>query len=78
MSKKDNGGPAFPVAPTIIGPNGELSHAQFEGMSLRDWFAGMALCGIQSNPGNNEQKYDRDAELAYATADAMLAEREKP
>jgi len=55
------------------------------GMSLRDWFAGMALQGLLGN--NPERFYDvkrakirRDilvAEWSYAYADAMLTQREK-
>lgn len=37
MNKHDNGGPAFPV--TL--QRGEMykTHAEFDGMTLRDWFA---------------------------------------
>ena len=41
------------------------------GMTLRDWFAGQALATIHSGP------MDAVAGLAYAMADAMLAERAK-
>jgi hypothetical protein len=44
-------------------------------MTLRDWFAGQALCGyIAANPSIDDHKA---AEWSYATADAMLAAREK-
>lgn len=44
------------------------------GMSLRDWFAGMAL----ANPyTHNESDCDRVAEWAFHIADAMLAARAK-
>ena len=48
-----------------------------KGMSLRDWFAGMALQGIIANPANNQRDIQQDAALAYETADAMLKAREK-
>lgn len=63
------------------------SHAQ--GMSLRDWFAGMAMqpayrMAVRDNDYYAEQdhqkgfgKGDAVARNAYAIADAMLAERAK-
>jgi len=45
-------------------------------LTLRDWFAGMVLAGFWAHPtmtGDAEQ----NAEMAYAAADAMLAERAK-
>lgn len=38
MSEKDDGGPAFPVVPTMEGA-GQWGYA-YPGMTLRDWFAG--------------------------------------
>jgi hypothetical protein len=43
------------------------------GMSLRDWFAGMALAGLVARYDLKEHP----AVLAYDQADAMMAEREK-
>jgi hypothetical protein len=60
--KQDDGGPAFP------------SPAQ-QGMSLRDWFAGMAMQSIISIDATVS-----DSEFAswgYEIADAMLKERAK-
>lgn len=74
----NDGGPAFPVS-TGTGP---LS-ANFvsPGMSLRDWFAGMAMQSLDLHA----IKWEADArkvspsvvlgELAYEFADAMLAAR---
>lgn len=74
MINKD-GGPAFPV------PNSVMS---VPGMSLRDWFAGMALQGVVSGVESRttewkgKQLEPKDvAFYAYTLADAMLAEREK-
>ena len=57
-----------------------------EGMSLRDWFAGMALAGMWAT-GNKIMKNGRSessdlkfaelSELAYEQADAMLKSKEK-
>lgn len=53
--------------------------ALFTGMSLRDWFAGMALQGIVSalHAGIRPVDVPAMAQDAYGVADAMLAEREK-
>ena len=56
-----DGGPAFPGSYT--GPQGAPRWA--DGMSLRDWFAGMAKAG------------GCVADQCYAEADIMLAQREK-
>ena len=45
------------------------------GMSLRDWFAGMALSGIRSCGA--ERSPDKASEWAYQDADAMLKARDK-
>jgi hypothetical protein len=55
MSKKNDGGPAFPYR----GPGGFVEHqgTQHEvdinatGMTLRDWFAGQALAGMIASRG---------------------------
>ena len=46
------------------------------GMSLRDWFAGMALQGIVANP-EASGSIEEIAHYSYRYADAMLAERAK-
>lgn len=55
----NTGGPAFPAG------------AHF-GMTLRDYFAGQALAGMNAS----EMHAKKMAEWAYETADAMLAARE--
>jgi hypothetical protein len=44
-------------------------------ISLRDWFAGMALQGIASNPSFDCITPPEYASDAYSFADAMLAAR---
>jgi hypothetical protein len=67
-----DGGPAFPVDvefPTY--------RTKSEGMSLRDWFAGMALQGLMTHTVHNpDPQYVAQsfARAAYHAADAMLAE----
>lgn len=48
-----------------------------EGMTLRDYFAGQAISGIKSCNEFWNITPTCAAHDAYATADAMLAEREK-
>lgn len=79
---KDNSGPAFPrQRQEFINPQTRELHSipYNGGMSLRDWFAGMALQGLISNRdivdevGNGITNYARGS---YMIADAMLKARE--
>ena len=70
----DDGGPALPVASDVIG--------HCSGMSLRDWFAGMALQGTMSGASYAEKRSFESyphihAQNAYKMADAMLAARKE-
>ena len=67
---KIDGGPAFPtqIDAALDGSD--------SGMSLRDWFAGMALAGFCANPEVHGTAKDL-ALPAYVQADAMIKEREK-
>ena len=57
--------PAFPM--------GNPEQGGYDGMDLRDYFAGQALAGIATNPaGAPPSEY---ASIAYTIADAMLAHR---
>jgi len=73
---KDTGGAAFPTKPGEETIGGEV--IRYEGMTLRDWFAGQALMGcaqmLPSTAGNHREEAAR---VAYELADAMLAERNK-
>ncbi len=69
----NDGGPAFPV-PDTYHPNGQVQYGS-SGMSLRDWFAGQALCGIMASGKGTSNVEVWGAPHAYALADAMLAER---
>ena len=57
----DDGGQAFPTT--------------HDGMTLRDWFAGMALQGLLA--GSENMSIDTAARLSYTAADMMIAERAK-
>jgi hypothetical protein len=63
--KIDDGGPAFPV-----GRPGFADSSS--GLSLRDWFAGMAMQAFASRHDAPEEIV---AEAAYKQADAMIAAR---
>lgn len=67
-------GPAFPY--DELNDDG-TPHIQWSGMTLRDYFAAKVMQGFASDP---EIKAGRGmiAEFAYAWADAMIAERNKP
>ncbi len=65
----NDGGPAFPV-PLAKG---------WEGMSLRDWFAGRAMqgsCSILANPNFESIDFESISIRAYLLADEMIKARE--
>ncbi len=90
MIKKQDGGPAFPVKRIEVterSPAGLPTKSEFiayDGLSIRDWFAGQALAGILperdvSPKGSafTETEAEWIAEKAYAQADAMLKARKQ-
>ena len=89
------GGPAFPHGPlgdTMHAEDGRESHQfpAYPGMSLRQWYAGMAMQAIYLSEqlpmlmdfkGEGELEgmgWDNAADYAFRMADAMLAEGDKP
>lgn len=64
MSEIDSGGKAYPSHGTM----GEVTH---EGMTLRQWFAAMALQGLLANPSTILKQADIP-ELSFEYADAMI------
>jgi hypothetical protein len=80
----ENGGPAFPL-PIPCTPAGHYAtYESAPGMSLRDYFAGQALAGMEIETaftdGDEErglpvQFANRYARYAYIQADAMLKAR---
>jgi hypothetical protein len=81
--KRENGGPAFPSQVRTYEPD------NYEGMTLRDWFAGMALAGMMANPVIEQEMQKLDEKkisdevqikafvgIIFDFADAMLKERE--
>lgn len=73
MSK--DGGPAFP-SKRFEERRGQWVDVEYSGMSLRDWFAGMALRAI-IQAWDKQPAPDSAAKSAYEYADAMLAAREE-
>ena len=67
MSARNDGGPAYPVP-------GLQNDPDFNGMSLRDYFAAQAMTGFLARPGSINPT--QDAALAYLIADSMLKARE--
>lgn len=85
MSQKESGGPAFPRTGQFDndvwrkeGGDGIVIDSQ-NGMSLRDWFAGMILQGMFANPNPDDRIFSmQNPEIAaYAYADAMIEARKK-
>ena len=73
MTHRHDGGPAFPRPK--LGDDCGRAFGQQDGMSLRDWFAGLAIQSIlTSEEGGLAPKADACRE-AYQYADAMLAAR---
>jgi hypothetical protein len=78
MSDTDNtGGPAFPGPAMGETTSGRILN--YEGMTLRDWFAGQIINGLCADPTNHklfDDEFDA-AKNAYIIADAMIAARLK-
>lgn len=77
MSKPIDGGPAFPQRPFKT-QAGDLDWPHgwgFGGMSLRDWFAGMALQGVLAEGNCKDEAGEGLSGYAYELADAMIARR---
>ena len=60
----EDGGPAFPVS-------------LYDGMSLRDYFAGQWLAGLGTDPETEDSTPKEIAEGCYNVADAMLEARKE-
>lgn len=73
----DDGGPAFPTdSECQIGPH----RYHFPGMTLRDYFAGMALQGLIFHCAADYSSGSCNAvvvERAFSLADAMIERRKK-
>ena len=79
---KTTGGPAFPVMHKNITGNFDgicspLEEVQMDGMTLRDYFAAKAICGIMGSGYFNDKSDESKISHAYRIADEMLAQRNK-
>lgn len=61
-----DGGPAYPI----------YKNLQYEGMSLRDWFAGMAMKGMMAGRYWETASKTTLVTEAYKIADGMIKGRE--
>lgn len=84
---KDDGGAAFPSG-LGVGPEGDIySSDQWNntsGMSLRQWYAGLAMQGMLAACNENIRDYQAGLSFinsmpaeSFKMADAMIAESEK-
>jgi hypothetical protein len=73
MTDKQTGGPAFPLMYDV--PSENLRHIHV-GMTLRDYFAGLAMQGMYAGFGGNPPEPEQVVKDAYYIADAMLKARE--
>jgi hypothetical protein len=69
MSARNDGGPAFPVPAPLL-------HIEMQGMTLRDYFAAMAMQRIHAIDEQGCMSPEITALAAYRMADAMLKARE--
>ena len=70
MRAKPNGGPAFPVTDFPIPGEDPRDFMAQNGMTLRQWYAGMYMQGgISKGP----YRWDKFAEECFKAADAMIA-----
>ena len=72
MNAEVDGGPAFPCQYVY----------EMSGISIRDWFAGVAVTGLINHRDYSAVFGDRNdlkmiAHIAYSIADAMLEERKR-
>lgn len=80
MSSKNDGGPAFPQHGWTSNPEVLERMKGQGGMTLRDWFAAMAMQGILSNPETVRHGQDGPSSVcnaAFNFADKMLKARER-
>lgn len=73
---KTTGGPAFPHVIKQVAPGVE-EVVTGGGMTLRDYFAAKAICGIMGSGYFNDKSDESKVAHAYRIADEMLAQRNK-
>jgi hypothetical protein len=73
--KTNDGGQAYPTDGYYLGECSK--EPSWHGMSLREWYAGMALHGVMSDMEGVFTEPEKVAEYCFKYADAMIKEREK-
>ena len=71
MANKPDGGPAFPSTTD----RADDAHVGYVGMTLRQWYAGMAMQGILA--GYPKTPSDKIIRSSFLMADAMITEDSK-
>ena len=80
MKVKNDGGPAFPgkgFETVMVSGYPGLHEVDMPGMPLRDYFAIRLAASITVADTDDNVSWPKTSEMAYAGADAMLAERDK-
>ena len=73
---KETGGPAFPNTDATIPKEGD--YWNYQGMTLRDYFAAKAMQGmLVACTGWSEGQQERLAKCSYSMADEMLKAKEQ-
>ena len=72
----NDGGPVFSGQQDMC-PDGDWNQTWDPGMSLLEHYAGLAMQGMLTNPGYNEDGYAAMTKKAFKLAEAMVAEAEK-
>ena len=73
MDSLDGHQPAFP-GKLIKRPHEHDEDCFFPGMTMREYFAGIAMQGLMSNPQVGIADFDGVAKAAVKVADALVAE----
>ena len=73
MSNIDTGDAAFPI---VIPANQDWSEFD-RGMTLRDWFAGMAMQGLLAADHDVQRSHEDIAGWAWTQADSMIVEKRR-
>jgi hypothetical protein len=77
----NDGGPVFGGKRTELKPDaiqrGARGERTYEGLSLRDWFAGQALVALGDHKAVTARGIPWLTSHAYMVADSMITEREK-
>lgn len=76
---KNTGGLVFPRPLSVsqgVAGNQQILAGEQDGITLRDWFAGLALQGICASGPGSQWSNEMLAQEAYQLADTMLVQRE--